>query len=207
MSPRPYRSARRATAAEATRERIVAAAVRVLGASGDESAFSLESVATTAGVTRLTVYNQFGSRRALLESAFDRLAEEGGLFRIGEVMAGPDAAAGLTQIIRVFCDFWSRHASASRHLLDAAVHDQELRDSLNARQERRRQIMSRLVGRMAERGEVAPNAVRDVVDVLFVLTSVEVFLALKVGKRSTAAVCRLIQELAADVIARGGAAR
>jgi AcrR family transcriptional regulator len=207
MSPRRYRSGRRATAAEETRERIVAAAVRALSASGEHPAFSLESVATAAGVTRLTVYNQFGSRRALLESAFDKLAEQGGLFRIGDVMAGPDASAGLAQIIRVFCDFWSGHGSAARRLLDAAVHDRELKDSLSGRQERRRQIMSRLVGRMAQSGEVAPDAVRDVVDVLFVLTSVEVFLALKVGRRSTAAVCRLVQELAADVIARGASKR
>jgi hypothetical protein len=102
----------------------------------------------------------------------------------------------------VFCDFWGRHGGAARRLLDATVRDEELRESLNARQERRRQVMATLVGRLARSGQVAPDAVRDVVDVLFVLTSVEVFLALKTGKRSTAAVCRLIQELAADVIGR-----
>lgn len=202
MSPRRYRSVRREKAAEETRGRIIAAAVRVLSATAEAPPFSLESVAAAAGVTRLTVYNQFGSRRALLESAFDKLAEQGGLFRIGDVMAGADPAASVAQIIEVFCNFWSRHGAPARRLLDAAIQDQELRESLSARQERRRQIMSTLIGRMAQQGLVAPDAMRDVVDVLFVLTSVELFVALKVGKRSTAAVCRLIQVMAGDVMAR-----
>jgi AcrR family transcriptional regulator len=48
------------------------------------SAFALESVAKAAGVTRLTVYNQFGSRRGPLEAVFDHFAERGRLQCIGE---------------------------------------------------------------------------------------------------------------------------
>src|SRR6185437_4860821 len=94
-SPRPYRSPRRASAAQATRDRIIAAAVDRLSAADSSHGFSLETVARAAGVTRLTVYNQFGSRRALLEAAFDALAREGGLHRIAEAMRHPDPHAGL----------------------------------------------------------------------------------------------------------------
>ena len=78
MTPRPYRSGLRAKAALVRQQRILDAAIGVLRGAG-AGGFSLESVARAAGVTRLTVYNQFGSRRALLEAVFDARAETGGL--------------------------------------------------------------------------------------------------------------------------------
>src|SRR6185312_541992 len=101
-----------------------------LSAADSSHGFSLETVARAAGVTRLTVYNQFGSRRALLEAAFDALAREGGLHRIAEAMRHPDPHAGLAHLIVVFCEFWSARGGASRRLLDAAAPDTELKESL-----------------------------------------------------------------------------
>jgi AcrR family transcriptional regulator len=206
VSPRPYRSAERDAAAEQTRARIISAAVSVLAAIDRGRDFSLEAVAREAGITRLTVYNQFGSRRALLESAFDSLATQGGLYRMREAMTDPDPRAGLDQLVAIFCDFWSVHDGAARRLLAAAVRDPDLEDSLRARNERRRHALSVLVGRMVQRGEVVHDAVRDIVDLLFALTSVDFFTHLKTSKRSTGRTCRLIQRLAADVVARLGSA-
>jgi AcrR family transcriptional regulator len=75
-------------------------------AAGDISQFSLEAVARRAKVTRLTLYNQFGSRRGLLEAVFDERARLGGLSRIVAAMAMPDAREALDRIIANFCDFW-----------------------------------------------------------------------------------------------------
>ena len=63
MTPRRYVSSVRAAAAEKKRAEVVQAARDLLGAGGGAGAFSLEAAARQAGVTRLTVYNQFGSRR------------------------------------------------------------------------------------------------------------------------------------------------
>ena len=93
MIPRAYHSAVRDEAAEKTRGRILAAAIKHLRAKG-AGGFSLDAVAQKAKVTRLTVYNQFGSRRVLLEAVFDDYAMRGGLTRLGEVMAAPDPRAG-----------------------------------------------------------------------------------------------------------------
>src|SRR5215831_12357742 len=79
VSPRLYRSSRRTVTAERTRARLLKAASAMLAA---PDGISLDAVARRAGVTRLTVYNQFGSRRALLEAVFDDMAERGGLHRI-----------------------------------------------------------------------------------------------------------------------------
>src|SRR5262247_3862714 len=99
MNPRAYCSPRRSEDAARTRARIVKAAATTL-ATG--RTMSLDAVAKKARVTRLTVYNQFGSRRALLEAVFDDLAARGGLHRIQEAMAVTDPHEALRCIIAIF---------------------------------------------------------------------------------------------------------
>ena len=199
MSPRPYRSARRAVAAERTRARLLKAASAMLAAPGG---ISLDAVAKRACVTRLTVYNQFGSRRALLEAVFDDMAERGGLHRIREVMQEPDPHAALQQIVAIFCDFWSAHRAALWRLHAVSATDPEFEQSLRARNERRRHLLSVLVGRMVDGGDTRPEVATELADVLFALTSFALFWELAAGRRSTDEVCRLIQGLAVDAVQR-----
>src|SRR5882757_5692163 len=99
--PRPYRSSLRAAIADETRTRIVAAARTLLGGGKDLPAFSLDGVARQAGVTRLTVYNQFQSKRGLLEAVFDDLARRGGLSELPQVFAEADADAAIRRFVTV----------------------------------------------------------------------------------------------------------
>ena len=199
MSPRPYRSSRRRVATERTRARLLKAASAMLATRGG---ISLDAVAKRAGVTRLTVYNQFGSRRALLEAVFDDMAERGGLHRIREVMSSPDPRAALQQIVVIFCDFWSIHRGALWRMHAASATDPEFEESLRARNERRRHLLSVLVDRMIEHGAKRPEVAIELIDVLFALTSVAFFRELTAGGRKINAACRLIQALAADAVQR-----
>ena len=63
MSPRPYNSARRREAAEATRERIVAAAHALLADPVGVSAFTLEAVAKRVGDNPATIYKVYAHSR------------------------------------------------------------------------------------------------------------------------------------------------
>jgi AcrR family transcriptional regulator len=202
VSPRPYRSPRRDAAATQTRARIVVAAAAVLGSRKGSGGFSLEAVARKAGVTRLTVYNQFGSRRALLEAVFDERAARGGLHRIAEAMATTDPHAGLLQVISIFCDFWSYDPGALGRLHAAGASDPEFDASVRERNERRRRLLSVLVGRMAEGTHLRPKALGDLVDVLFALTSFPFLSQLTAGSRTANAACGLIQGLAMDAVRR-----
>lgn len=195
MSPRPYRGSRRSAATERTRARLLKAASAMLTT---RNGISLDAVAKRAGVTRLTVYNQFGSRRALLEAVFDDLAERGGLHRIREAMASPDPHVALRLIVAIFCDFWSIHRGALWRLHAASATDPEFEESLRARNQRRRHLLSVLVDRMID--EERPQVVTELVDVLFALTSVAFFWELTTGGRKTDVACRLIQALAADAV-------
>lgn len=199
MSPRPYRSSRRRVATERTRARLLKAASMLLAA---RNGISLDAVAKRAGVTRLTVYNQFGSRRALLEAVFDDMAERGGLHRIREAMANRDPHMALRLIVAIFCDFWSVHRGALWRLHATSATDPELEESLRARNQRRRHLLAVLVDRMIEGGDKRPKMVSELVDVLFALTGVAFFWELTVGGRKTDAACRLIQALAADAVRR-----
>src|SRR5258705_9412753 len=95
MSTRPYVSSVRTAAAAAKRDRVIEAAARSLREDASIATFSLDAVAKAAGVTRLTVYHQFGSRRGLLEAVFDEIARQGGLARIPHAMAITDPHAAL----------------------------------------------------------------------------------------------------------------
>jgi AcrR family transcriptional regulator len=190
MPKRSYVSSVRASAAAETRERIIAAGARLLRKDASIANFSLDVVAKAAGVTRLTVYNQFGSRRGLLEAVFDDIARQGGLFELADVMAMADPRAALDRVVAIFCTFWA-HDPAIGGLNQAIATDPEFGDSLIERNERRRELLTALVSRIAEK-HTAKRAVRDAVDLIFVLTGYPTFAALS-RQRSTEEVCRLLQ--------------
>ncbi|GGF09556.1 TetR family transcriptional regulator [Aliidongia dinghuensis] len=186
-------SPKRAAAAAEKRMRVVAAAGRLLGEQGI-SAFSLETVAKAAGVTRLTLYNQFGSRRGLLEAVFDERAQVGGLGRLGDAMALADPLEALDRLVEIFSDFWSDPTLAP--LYDAFGLDAEFAQAVADRQERRRRLMDGVVARLPSAG-----ARQDTVDLLFALTSYPVFQMLRPG-RSTAEVAALVKSACRAALAR-----
>ena len=193
---RPYLSPKRGAKAAETRGRLIDAAKALLRDRGSV-ALSLEAVATAAGVTRLTVYNQFGSRRGLLEAAFDTLAAAGGMNDLPQAMAMAEPRDALSRLVNVFCGFWGSDESLAG-LYAAAAADIELAESLVARNARRRELLAVLVRRFGRRDE---NAQRDVVDVLFALTSFAMFQALAVGGRKSEAICALLQPLCDQALA------
>ena len=193
MPTRSYDSPTRAAAAAEKRARVVEAAGRLLSEPGDVVAFSLDAVAKAAGVTRLTVYNQFGSRRGLLEAVFDERARQGGLGRLPDAMALADPHAALDHLVEIFCDFWGDDPAIGR--LHAAVAlDADFAQAVAARYDRRRTLMGVLVERMS------PGDGRDAADVLFALTSYAMFELLQPG-RSKQAVCTLVKNACAAVLA------
>jgi AcrR family transcriptional regulator len=197
-TPRPYVSPVRAEAAFRTRARLIAAAARLLRREADFRAVSLDAVAKAAGVTRLTVYHQFGSRRGLLEAVLDDLAVKGGLPRLADTMAMLDADAAILQLVAVFCEFWGADAAVTR-LNEAAGADAELADAVAERNERRRQALRLLVDRHCAGKHVSARTRAETADLLFGLTSCAMFNALR-PNRSPAAVCKLLQRTAAQLL-------
>jgi AcrR family transcriptional regulator len=180
MSPRPYNSAVRREAAEATRERIVAAAHALLADPGGVSAFTVEAVARRAGVARMTVYNQFGSKAAVLEALFNWLAVRGGIHGpngLRQALAEPDPLDALRTLFRVMARYYSADRTVKRRVHALAALQPDVHQALALREERRRPFIRTLLDRIAEtRGAPWPPTRRDELEqMLFATTSFESF--------------------------------
>jgi AcrR family transcriptional regulator len=144
MPSRPYELKRRAAAMEERRGRIVAAAREEL-ISGRR--FTLEAVAERAGVSRVTLYAQFGHRDALLEAVYDDLAASGGLQRIPDAFSTADPLDSLAVLVTVFCHFYSVHRDVLRRLRALSVLSDGERSTHGSRNARRHHIIGVLLSR------------------------------------------------------------
>jgi AcrR family transcriptional regulator len=196
MCPRPYRTERRKAAAEATRSRILAAARALLAASGGCSGFTIDAVADQAGVARMTVYYQFGSKRGLLEALFDSLAARGLLERLRGVVCLTDPLEALAGLIGAFGGFWASDRLVLRRVRALAALDPDFEQAVHARDERRREHLTHILGRLIESGNLAAESLDDAVDSLHALTSFEIFDHLAGTKRHPHEVVALVQRLA-----------
>src|SRR3977135_1867223 len=156
MPTRPYMSSVRTAAAAEKRARVIEAAARSLREDASIATFSLDAVAKAAGVTRLTVYHQFGSRRGLLEAVFDDIAQRGGLTAIPDAMAMPDPRAALDRLVGNLFPLLGR-APAGGRLHEAMATDPEFAQALLERNERRRKTIDVVVGRIADKS-ASPQA-------------------------------------------------
>lgn len=190
----------RAAVSEPTRARIVAAA-RELAVGEGFSGFTMEKVAERAGVSRMTVYYQFGSKRELVEALLDDLAARGRMDRLGEAFREADPLDGLVRFIEVFCGFWASSREELRRLRGWAALEPELEAAGRGRDPWRRQGLEALVVRIRERhGVPAGEEVEGVVDVLHALTSFESFDGLAVRGRTERDVAALLARVALRVL-------
>jgi AcrR family transcriptional regulator len=179
MSPRPYQLGKRQDQIDESRRRIIDAARSLLAEAGSYRAFTVDAVAKKADVAKATVYYQFESKTGLLEAVCDALAETGGMSELATAFTNPDPADALRSFVETFGRFWDADRSAMRRLRALAALDPEVRAVVAARDDRRRMGLGVLAGRLAEdRAATGRNDPKNLVRVLYVLTSFETFDAL-----------------------------
>jgi AcrR family transcriptional regulator len=150
--PRRYRQTRRADASRATRATVIAAARRLLVSDG-VGAFNLERVAADAGVSRVTIYNQFGSRFGLFEAVAGDLSERGRAeATITAALAVADPRGSLTSLAGALCALWTTDPPLFRRLAGLEEIDAAAREVLGARHELRRGSVRAVVERLATAG-------------------------------------------------------
>ena len=191
--PRNYRLGRRQAAVDSTRAAILTAARDEL-ASG-EPGLSAGAVARRAGVSRLTVYNQFGSKAGLLRE-LAAAARPGVQDRPQEAPADP--LDELRHRIGGSCSIWSSDPALFRRLpgvgnmeIEMANQDRSLAESL------------------AASDHLRPGcSLKEAEDVIGAITSFQVFDRLhKDGRRSPTAVAEILMRLAAAVVAQNPASQ
>jgi AcrR family transcriptional regulator len=184
VSARRYSLGRRQAQAARTRSAILAAARRLVAELGPES--SLGKVAEHAGVSRITVYNQFGSKAGLLEA----LAAD-----VGRELEGAAGAAGvgpsddLAARIEQACADWATNPDLHRQLQGRS------REHAGGQA----QVDRTLAERLAAEDRLRPGcSIKEAEDVIGILTSFPVFDRLhKGGRRSPSAVAEILLRMAA----------
>jgi AcrR family transcriptional regulator len=199
--PRPYKLGRRAASVEETRTRVIDGARELIGAKGF-AAFTMDAVAERAGVARMTVYYQFGSRAGLLEALFDDLAGRGLVERLRASFGQAEPLEALGAFIGAFVGFWASDRQVIRRVRNLAGLDDEVGSRIHARDARRRDGLRVIIGRLAaQHGRPARDALDEAIDVLHSLTSFETFDALAGSSRSPEDVAALLIRVARSVLA------
>jgi AcrR family transcriptional regulator len=175
---RSYQLGKRQASVEHTRESILRAA-RDAVVAGRE--VSVGRVAEAAGVSRITVYNQFGSKAGLLQA-----------LRPAAPTAEPsvvDARDELRQRISLACWTWASHSSLLRHL--PRTYEEES------------QTNRQLAERLAAADALRPGcSIKEAEDVIGALTSFDLFDRLyRDGRRSPGAVAEILIRLACGILA------
>ena len=200
VARRSYSLGRREAAAAERRGRVINAARELLADEKGPPGFTVEAVAAAAGVARMTVYHQFESKRGVLEALLDELANRGLVPHLGAMIHQPDPALALDALIDAFSAFWNSDRTVLRRARALASLDLEIAESVRARDERRREHLSRILARFPRGQALPPRELGAFTDTLHVLTSFETFDGLLRGNRSFKATVQIVRDLASAVV-------
>jgi len=178
--PRQYRLGRRQELVDRTAQSILSAA-RELVSRSPAAEVSVGQIARQAGVSRLTVYQRFGSRSGLLEALRPRP-------HATDDFDG-DARAALYRHLVEACSAWAADPALHRHL--------PAPDGADPEPDRR------LAERLLAADALRPGcSLREAEDVIGALSSFAVFDRLhREGRRSPAAVADILMRLAGGILA------
>ena len=151
MSPRRYELGKRQAVIDESRRRVLDAARELLAEPTGYQAFTVDAVARRADVARATVYYQFRSKTGLLEALCDDLAGAGQMSDLPGAFDEADPCAAVHRLIAVFARFWAADRGAMRRLRALAALDPDVHAVLAARDDRRRQGLEVLIGRLTAR--------------------------------------------------------
>jgi len=194
----------RAAFSAETRRRILEATRRSL-ARGDDTDLGLGAIARVARVSRLTIYNHFGSRSGLLEALYDYLAARGNVRRGKNALLEKAPDAIMATFIGALADFWTSDPVVIRRLHAMAALDAEIRRGLAARETRRRRAAAEIVRRSASAATRERRSWTDrlLADALCTLASFETYDALARAGHGRAEITAVMTHFAQGVLAQG----
>lgn len=186
---------------EETRERILEAARNLIVAPAGFANFTMEAVAREAGVSRMTVYNQFASRSRLLEATFERIRTLGRFDDVAVAWQHPDPLERLADFIGRVGRIWGAERVLFQRLYALAALDPDFARVLQPRLERRRLALVTFVSALHERvGSPALADHGELGNVLYAIVSFNTFEALARDGRTFDDVMPIVLRLAREAI-------
>jgi AcrR family transcriptional regulator len=200
---RPYRQAKRAASAAETRRKVIAAA-RELLLNDDFQDVSIEAIAERARVGRSTVYQQFESKRGLLQAIELSVSESAGVEELIEVLQQPDALGSLRAAFELGGSVWARERDMFRKLFGLAHIDADLRAVMEEKDGKRQMLVRILVDKLATQKKLRRGVSRErAFQVLWLLTSFQTFDATCHVAASPEAAARLLLEMCQQALLEG----
>lgn len=162
---------RRQLQAEATRRDILAVA-RQLFATQGYAATSMAAIAEETGAAIQTIYSSVGPKHAILLALVDLMDEEAGVGPMWQRVGQTDDPVELVQLgINLTRQFIERFGDILWTLMSAAAIEPDVATTLEEANRRHRTGLSRLVGRIAEKGGLKEGLALDRASDTFALLS------------------------------------
>jgi len=203
MTPRPYPKRERQHVVDAGRDKILAAAAEVLNLD-DVGAFSVDAVARRAGVTRMTVYNHFGSKGGLLGEVFDLLVERDAFGGMPALFEAKDLGGALDAFVGMLGRFYDDNRALMLKIVGAAGLDADLDKVMFEKNLRRRRGLEAILARFGAPKRPAVDR-SELVNTLDVLLSFHTFNSLAGPKRTPTEVVPHVRGMIRGIL--GGAAK
>jgi len=175
MDKRPYHSPLRQEQAQATRARILDAALGLFGAGG-YGATSIAAIAREAGVVPETIYATFGSKRGIVDGLIDRVATPQ---VVGEVEAAWAAGAGdpgdqLSVIAHLSTTFWGANGALAS-VFRSGIGESDIADEWATRQADRRTLFEHLLGSWPDSAFRTGLDRDEAIDIVWALATYEIY--------------------------------
>ena len=197
---RPYRLGKRALGVAATRQRIMDA-TRVLIERGGLDTANIQAIAKLAGVTRPTVYQQFGSLQELLLAVTNEALDNADVRAVRKALQLPDAGKAVRGMLRASCKFWNSEFVLFSRIKGLALIDDAARHVDDIKEQVRRGHVENIVGRLSNQGLLKKGlSRRDAADRLYLLCSFEVFERLRRAGHSADAIAARLIDLADETV-------
>lgn len=166
----------RAEKTAATRARILQA-VGSLVRDGSFHDASMETIASRAEVTRVTLYRIFGSKHDLLQGLAWNALSQARIDQIDAAHALPAIRDAVRQVLRTNCEMFAQLGESMPLALELARYDLDMGAVINATfHGRRHRSMERLADRVVQEEAARPGWTRSqIADGLLVLTSHEAY--------------------------------
>jgi len=175
MKRRSYRLGLREESVDRHRADILAAAREVFSEAGYHGA-GLEEVALRAGISRKTVYYQFGAKMGLLDALVIDLESSAELAQRVQAIIEKPGRIALREYFLEICRFWQLNQDFVRALNGLGATDADARKVINKHDRARRRRLTTLVALLAARGELRKGSYQErAVDLLWLLSSFSSF--------------------------------
>jgi AcrR family transcriptional regulator len=176
-------------------------ATRELLETGGVDQANIQAIAKTAGVTRPTVYQQFGSHNELLLAVMNDALDRADVRTVRKALQAPDAAKATRSLMRGSTKFWDSEAKLFRRFKGLALMDDSVAAVDRMKEDVRRGHIQNLSARLAEQEQLRPGITRkEAFERLYLLTSFEVYERLRATGHSVDAISARLVDLVDETV-------